>query len=148
MEGLQQLVIIRLVRILLSFNKFQASALITPIEDLQLEQQISFKLQQNPVQQRSIPLEVYAAYEVQGHVQIYALDGQLLLQTAVQQYQAGYTAIHIPASQLSNSIYLAVFTTPKGVFSTKNSPLIGLDNTSESSFCFKGYYLFKNGTSF
>ena len=102
-----------------SFNKFQASALITPFEDLQLEQQISFKLQQNPVQQRSIPLEVYAAYEVQGHVQIYALDGQLLLQTAVQQYQAGYTAIHIPTSQLSNSIYLAVFTTPKGVFQQK-----------------------------
>jgi hypothetical protein len=83
------------------------------------QKRLSFELQQNPVQQLSIPLKIYTATSLTASIRIYSLDGRLLIDVPKQSLQKGYTAIQLPAAGLKNALYMAVLSTQIGTFQQK-----------------------------
>jgi hypothetical protein len=102
-----------------AYNKFQAVALTTSLDELSPQKRLSFELQQNPVQQLSIPLKIYTATSLTASIRIYSLDGRLLIDVPKQSLQKGYTAIQLPAAGLKNALYMAVLSTQIGTFQQK-----------------------------
>ena len=97
------------------YSIFEAAAsTTTDINDLPIEKQMKFTVNDNPVSGSFIPLEIYSAIDVVGSVRIYSMDGREVIAMTKQNFSQGESIIQVPASELSNGIYVAVLATESG----------------------------------
>ena len=96
------------------YSKFQATTTVTAIKDLPIEQQMTLKVNNNPISSSDIPLTVHSAEEVIGSIRIYAMDGRELATLTKQTFNKGQSLVQIPAQNMANGTYLAVLTTDRG----------------------------------
>lgn len=95
------------------YSKFEASTA-TSISALPLEQQMSLKINNNPITTSYIPMTIYSAEEIMGSIRIYGMDGREALSLTKQNLNAGETIVQLPAADLANGIYVAVVNTERG----------------------------------
>ncbi len=100
------------------YTKFEATTS-TAIKDLSIDKQMNLKVNNNPITSTDIPLSIYTAEEVIGSIQIYAMDGRVIVTLAKETISAGENLIQIPAADLPNGIYLAVVATDRGSLQQK-----------------------------
>jgi len=101
-----------------SYSKFEAST-VTNIKDLPLEQQMTLKVNNNPVTTSYVPLSIYTAENVVGSIRVYATDGREVLSMTKEAINQGDNIIQLPAADLTNGVYVAVFSTDRGSLQQK-----------------------------
>jgi len=102
------------------FTKFQAvTTVTTDIKDLPIEQQMTLKVNSNPITTSDIPLTIYSAEEVLGSIRIYGMDGREVSVLPNQTINQGDNVVQIPAQNIANGMYLAVLTTDRGSLQQK-----------------------------
>ena len=100
------------------FYKFQATTLATDLKDLPIEQQASFDLIQNPVQQDQMNFKIFLSNSMDVRVSLYSMNGMELINLQ-QTFDKGESMLQIPASDLSNGHYIAVLRTENGLLHQK-----------------------------
>lgn len=96
-----------------SYYKFEASTA-TAIEDLPLAQQLSLKINNNPITTSYIPMTIYSSEELMGSVRLYSMDGREVLSMTKQNLAQGESIVQLPAGELTNGVYVAVLNTERG----------------------------------
>jgi hypothetical protein len=100
------------------YSKFEATTA-TSIADLPLEQQMSLRINSNPITTSYIPMTIYSAEEIMGSIRIYGMDGREALSLTKQNLNEGETIVQLPADQLANGVYVAVMNTERGTIQKK-----------------------------
>ncbi|WMX16477.1 T9SS type A sorting domain-containing protein [Aureispira sp. CCB-E] len=101
-----------------SYNKFEATAA-TSIKDLSIEKQMTLKVSNNPITSNDVALSIYTAEEVVGSIQIYGMDGRVMVTLAKETIAKGDNLVQIPAANLTNGMYLVVVATDRGFLQQK-----------------------------
>lgn len=96
------------------YYRFEASALTTSVKDLALEQQMTIKVLEQPVTTSNIALAIYTAEDVVGSITLYSMDGRAVTNLNKQLIAAGDNTLQLPASNLTNGMYMAVLSTERG----------------------------------
>ena len=100
------------------FYKFQATTLSTDLKDLPIEQQASFDLIQNPVNQDQMNFKIYLSNSMDIRFTLYSMNGVELINLQQSFYQ-GESMLQLPASDLTNGHYIAVLRTENGLLHQK-----------------------------
>lgn len=102
------------------YSKFEASSSTTTnVTDLNIHQQMSFKVNANPIVTSTIPVSIYTAADVVGSIRIYSMDGREVLTWTKQRFAQGESIVQLPAGDMPNGMYLAVFHTERGQLQQK-----------------------------
>lgn len=101
-----------------SYNKFEATSSID-IKKIPIAQQMSLKVNNNPITTTDIPLTIYSTEAIVGSIKIYAMDGKAIVSLAKQTINEGESMVQIPAEGISNGMYLAVIVTDRGSLQQK-----------------------------
>jgi hypothetical protein len=103
-----------------AYSKFEAvTTVTTDIKSLPIDQQMTLKVNSNPIVTPDIPLTIYSAEEVLGSIRIYAMDGKEIRILSNQTISQGDNVVQIPAQNIANGMYVAVLTTDRGSLQQK-----------------------------
>jgi hypothetical protein len=102
------------------YYEFDATASVTTsIKELPIKQQITFKVNSNPITTTDIPLTIYTAEEIVGSIRIYSMDGREVISANKQQLAQGESVVQLPGDNIANGIYIAVLFTDRGQLQQK-----------------------------
>jgi len=102
------------------FTKFQAvTTVTTDIKDLPIEQQMTLKVNSNPITTTDIPLTIYAAEDLIGSIRVYSMDGREVISADKQQLNQGESLVQLPADNMPNGVYTVVLFTERGQLQQK-----------------------------